>query len=390
MGLLKETFRNLMRKPLQSLLAVLGILFGIAGELVISFMGSGIHQSITQQVINIGPGLMSVASTATINKTPIPLMASDATALKVTLKGQALVAPIDETQMKIEGNKGTMNASVIGTSAEFWGIEPITINQGYVFNSMNTKMESHDCIIGNSLSQQLFHGSPLDREIVIGNSIDRVIGLFSFKNSAVLNGPNDLVILPIQTYFVQIGGNEYLNSILLKANNPYQVMNIKNVILTTLVRDHHWSVPLSSFQVYTQNGILQSSQSLNDLFGFFVRGAIIISFIVGGIGIMNVMLMVVNDRKKEIGLHLAFGARPIQVFAQLLFEAVTISLFGTISGVLFGTLTGLIMLMNGIPQEFTPLNYLQSVSLGIVLGVLFGIYPSLFAAKTVPIRAIKE
>ncbi len=95
-------------------------------------------------------------------------------------------------------------------------------------------------------------------------------------------------------------------------------------------------------------------------------------------------------KKKEIGLHLAFGAKPIHIFAQLLFESVLISFIGTIGGMLFGTLASFIMLVKGIPQSFTVMNFIQAFVLGTVLGVLFGIYPSLFAAKIVPIRAIKE
>jgi putative ABC transport system permease protein len=388
--LLRETLRNLLRKPLQSFLAVLGILFGIAGELIISFMGTGIHQSIDQQVMNIGPGMMNVVSNTAIHSSPVPLQENDATALETSLQGQAIVSPIDETQTAIGGEKGTITAYVVGTNTNFWAIEPITIDKGMVFTPMDNRIGNHVCIIGNTLSQQLFNGHPINQEIVLGNSVDRVIGVFSFANSAALNGPNDLVILPIKSYMLQMGSNENIDSILLKANNPYQVTNIKNEIFTTLVRDNGWGVPTSSFQVNTQNGILTSSQSLNGLFSMFVQGVTIVAFLVGGIGIMNVMLMVVNDRKKEIGLHLAFGAKPINIFAQLLFEAVMISLIGTMGGVLFGTLTGFIMLVNGIPQAFTPVNFVQALTLGPVLGVLFGSYPSLFAAKIIPIRAIKE
>lgn len=388
--MLREVGRNLQRRPFQSGLAILGVLAGMAGVLTLSSMSAGLHQSINRQVAAIGPGMMSVSSIPrTKQRISEPLTEQDANVVAAALGATAEVTPVVQTVATVSSPSASASGYLAGVNDEYPGIESISVGPGRFFSPVAALQGESVCVLGQTIAQQLFGSKdPVGKQIVAQGTLLTVVGVFRFSNGVAAGGANNAILVPITTYLEQLTSSNQLSAILLKANNPGAVPAIKDEVLSVLARDHNWRVPISSFQVYTQSGILQASRSLEQLFSQFVRGAVWIAFLVGGIGIVNVMLMAVMDRRREIGLFLAFGAHPATVLAQFLTESVVVSLIGTIGGLLFGTLVGVLLLENGMPVYFTAGVYLQDLVLGVVLGLVFGVYPSWHASRVTPIRAI--
>ena len=388
---LLEVFHNLQRKPFQSTLAIIGILCGMAGVLILSSMGAGVHQSIDSQVQSIGPGMMNVVAVPPAHGTPIALTRQDARDIRSALAGQAILTPLSQTLAAIEGKNGSVPAYVLGVNALFPQIETIQVSSGRFFTALDDERMNQVAVLGDTLAHQLFpHGRAVGKTVDLGGSVYTVMGVFTLSNGVAVSGPNNLVLIPDRTYSSQWTVNHQIGAILIKAFNPGLVPQLKEDILTALLRNHGWHTPLASFQVGTQNGILAASQSLKNLFTMFVQGAVWISFIVGGIGIMNVMLMAITDRRREIGLFLAFGARPRYIIVQFLLESTLISLLGTIGGLIAGTLVGLLLTTQGVPFALRFVAFVEDMGIGILLGVLFGLYPSVRAALMTPHAAIQE
>jgi len=388
---LREVFRNWQRKPFQSSLAIIGILFGMAGVLILSSMGAGVHQSIDKQVQAIGPGLMNIQSVPPLQGAPVPLTLSDAKAVTLALKGKAILSPITQMIATINGQKGSATGNVLGVNAEFPMIESISLSSGRFLTPLDDERMNQVAVIGNTLAGELFaHGHAVGKIVEFNQSVYNVIGVFSLSNGVAVSGSNNLVLIPDQTFAAQLSINNQISELLIKASNPSRVPRLKDTILTALVRDHGWHIPLSSFLVGTQNGILSASASLNNLFSMFVQGAVWISFIVGGIGIMNVMLMAITDRRREIGIFLAFGARPRFIIVQFLLESTLISLVGTLGGMVTGTLIGLVLMTHGVPFTLKVETFAQDIGIGILLGIIFGLYPSVRASLMTPSSAIRE
>lgn len=390
--MLREVGRNLQRRPFQSVLAILGVLTGMAGVLVLSSMSAGLHRSIDRQVAAIGPGMMSVLSVPrTGTFVSAPLTEEDANAVAAALQGMAEVTPLAQMVTTVSGPAGSASGYLSGVNEEYPSIEPVDVGPGRFFSPMADLRGDAVCVVGQTIAQQLFGPeSPVGKQIIAQGTLLTVVGVFRFSNGAAAAGSNNVILIPINAYLQRMTSADQLAAILLKAGNANDVQRIKNEMLAVLARDHNWRVPLSSFRVYTQNGILQASHSLEQLFSQFVRGAVWIAFLVGGIGIVNVMLMAVRDRRQEIGLFLAFGAHPATVLYQFLTESMVVSLFGTVGGLLCGTLVSVLLLQNGMPVYFTIGVYLQDLILGLILGLVFGIYPSWHASRVTPVMAIRQ
>ena len=387
-----EVGRNLQRRPFQSLLSVLGILAGMAGVLVLGAMSAGIHHALDTQVAAIGPGMMSVAiAPSSSNPADVPMTMQDATAVSRAVSGKALETPVAEEVVNISGSAGTASGYLVGVNGAFPSIDAIAVKPGRFFSPVAALRGGGEAVLGQGLVRQLFgRKNPVGRQIAVQGNILTVAGVFQYSNAASTSASTDIVLVPIATYMTQFAANSQVSTLLLRAYNPGDVDQVKELVLGALERDHGWRLPVSSLQVATQSGILKASQSLEGLFSMFVTGAIYIAFVVGGIGIVNVMLMAVADRRREIGLFLAFGARPQAVLLQFMLEAVIVSLLGTVGGLLAGTFGGLLLMQHGVAVDFMPATYLQDLGIGILLGVLFGFYPSLRASRVTPIRAIHE
>ncbi|WP_232302400.1 ABC transporter permease [Alicyclobacillus hesperidum] len=383
-----EVLRNLKRCPLESVLAVVGICFGVGGIFLLSSISAGVRQSIDSEVAAIGPGIMSVqASVATQNL----IRESDVQAIAKTLGSQAVVSPVVESSVTMHGRNGDLSGYAIGVDSEFPGIESLTLLKGHFFTAIDNAESRSVCLINTYLVNQLFGGeNPVGKQVLVNNIPLTIEGTFEFSNNVSAAANIGEVLLPISTYLNNFTSEDSITEILLKANRVQDIRLIENEVLTQLLRDHQWTIPLSDYSVFTQDNLISSSNSLKHLFSIFVWVADFVSFVVGGIGIMNVMLMAVSDRHKEIGIYLAFGATRRFIIQHFLLESSMLSLVGTVFGILLGTMTGMLLMMKGIPISFNVWVYTEDIAVGVLIGTLFGLYPSLRAATMTPGVALRH
>ena len=390
----RESMRNLRRRPLQSLLAILGILLGISGSLLLDSVGKGVSESVEKQINSIGPGVMSVIPKPTVNpgEKSEPLRMSDFRALKENkLDGSSLSPIIQSTENVIADTKDSFSL-MVGADYMFPDIQPVTLASGRFFTSLEVENHKNVVVLGESLAKRLFDtGASIGKSVIVRNNIYEVIGIVKLDQGTQAGDTNNLFYVPYTTVLQQLTGTDEISGLLIKVSNPVLVPQVEAEILNVLQRQHSWSLPNDAFTVYKQDFLLQSASNLNSIINLFVKGAVVISYLLGGIGVMNVMLMAANERRHEIGVFLAFGARSTVIQFQFLLESVWISLIGVGGGMLFGTLLGLIAYGQGlIPWSANFFHYLYSLVGGLGVGILFGAYPSFKAAKVNPADVIRH
>lgn len=391
---IRESLRNLLRRPLQSGLAILGIMCGVAGIIILSSVGMGVNESVSNQIEQIGPGLMTIMPTpvSDLGKKAIPLRIDDFHSLTADDIGSGMVTPIIQMNASVSGGTTDTVVPVVGVDSIFPDMKSMSIIQGRFFDRLEVQKHSDVAILGESLAKKLFpNDSAIGKSIVIKNDLYRVAGVCKLENTGQTNDVNNLVFLPYTTINSRLNDAGDLSAILIKVPDPLSVPDVETRIQSRLQRNHHWSIPTDAFTVYKQDQILKSATAMSSLVNIFVTGAILIAFLLGGIGVMNVMLMSTAERQHEIGVYLAFGARPIVIQVQFLLESVWISTIGVLCGVIIGTFVGLGLHANDIiPWAFQWSVYAESVIGGIVLGLIFGGYPSFRAALVQPAEVIRK
>jgi putative ABC transport system permease protein len=389
---LRESLRNLIRRPLQSTLAILGIFVGVAGSLVLSSVGQGVTVSVNQQITAIGPGLMTIVPTPSSNGQPtVQLSLNDANSISSAEIDDGVLSPLAQSIESVVHGSQVATAPIEGVDANFTEITPITLNSGRFFNALEQAHHSQVAILSKSLAGFLFpHGSAIGQTVMISGDLYTIIGVGQLDSGGQTGGSSNLIFMPVGTVLDNMRGTNIIDALLIKVDNPALVNNVSNQVLTTLLQDHHWSIKPSQLTVYKQNSILTSANNLTGLIRLFVRGAMLIALVLGGLGITNVMLMAAMERRHEVGVYFAFGARRGFVQLQFLLEAVWISLFGVVGGLIGGTLAGLVIApVAKLPWAFSVTPYLESVIGGLFLGILFGVYPSFRASRIHPAEAIR-
>ncbi len=390
---LKESLRNLIRRPLQSSLAILGIVCGIAGVFLLGSIGQGVSKAVNQQIATIGPGIMSVVPTpvSTPGKNQSSLNISDIEAIKKVLATDDLVTPVVQLPVIFSDNSNHVSGYEIGVSANYSNIQALTLVDGQFFTDSDYKNKVPVIVITQDLSNQLFPKKlAVGKNILVSYQLYRVVGVVKLPAAAQSTGPLDLVFTPASVLLSQQGTHQ-IAGIVLKVDNPKQVQSKKDEILTAIMRNHHFEVTASDFTVHTQDQILAAGNQMTGLINLFVRGAVWITILLGGIGIMNVMLVAARERQHEIGIYLAYGIRPIIIQLQFLLESVWISTTGAILGIVAGTVTGLILQVTaGVPWGMNWILYGEDLLIGISLGLIFGVYPSLRVGHIVPAEVIRK
>jgi putative ABC transport system permease protein len=391
---LRESFRNMLRRPLQSSLAVLGIAVGIAGGITLASVGLGVERSVQEQVDLIGPGILSVipAPASEPGQKTATLTIEDAKAIsKEDLQGGELT-PVMQLTDTVSSHKEEAVTTIVGIDSNFAEMRNLNLLEGRFFRPIERQQAQETAVLGESLAERLFpDGSAVGQTIIIRSVPYEVVGVSRFDGAGGTADVNDVVFLPYTTVSANLTGNEELGALLIKVPDPSLVAEAEQRVLNVLHRVQHWSLPPGAFQVNRQDQIITAARDMNSLIQLFVRGAIGIAFLLGGIGVMNVMLMAAIERQKEIGIYLAFGARPRLVQVQFLLESVWIMSIGIFGGLLLGTFAGVALhAVAGLPWALKPGLYVSTIAGGLLLGLLFGVYPSLRAARVNPAEVIRK
>lgn len=406
---LKIALLGLRHAKMRSFLTMLGIIIGIASVIILMSIGSSAQNLILDQVQSIGSNLIFVMPGATkgsrLSSPPSvqgviikTLVENDVTALSRE-PVIARVAPEVRGQGKVVVGNNDTTVSYQGTNEDFFPMRNFHTTKGTVFTKTDVDSLARVAVIGASISKTLFgEKDPVGRTLRLKNITFRVLGVLEEKGVGPMGIDQDnVIIIPITVAQKQMLGIDYYNLITIEANGEYDMKFVTTRLEKVFRRNHRITDPdKDDFTIRTQEDALSIMGNITSVLTLFLTAIAFISLIVGGIGIMNIMLVSVVERTREIGLRKAVGASNRDILQQFLFESIMLTFFGGIVGIVIGgSVTFLVYLaiinFSTIVWTFSlPLSsVLLAVAVSTVTGLVFGIYPARQAAMKSPIDALR-
>ncbi len=386
--LLRLSLSRLRTSRLRAALTMLGVIIGVASVVALVGVGQGTTSNITSRLAGLGTNLLTISPTGGGDST---LTVGDADAI-AALPGIAGVAPEISTNLTVGAGTKTATTAVVGTTPAYPSVRAYTVWQGTFLTDVSTDQDLRVAVLGATTATTLGLGaSDIGSQISVGGLPFRVIGILQAKGGTGFQDPDDQVIVPIgvvQKYFV---GGDTVRTIGVSVADPAG-MTAASTAITALLRDRHElaATDTADFNVFNQTQLLEAASSITATLTLLLAGIASISLIVGGIGIMNIMLVSVRERTREIGIRKAVGARRRDILAQFLVEALTLSLIGGLIGIVVGLVVSAgIGQLAGWGFQFNPTTIVAAVLFSLAVGVVFGVWPARQAARLDPITALR-
>jgi putative ABC transport system permease protein len=392
----KSAWRSLASNRLRTLLTMLGMIIGTGAVVAVLGIGEGARSSVEGRIRSLGSNLLMVRPSFIPGGGGVragqaqTLTPADAQAL-LGLDGVAASAPEMSASAQLRYLSKNQNASVVGVTPAYFDVRALPVASGVGISDLDQQRRSRVVVLGASLAQDLYGaGSPLGTRLQINGTAFRVLGVLGAKGSG-LGSPDDSVFVPLSTHESVLFGRDYLSTISLQLDNEDQAAAVVAQTEQLLRLRHRLrSEQASDFEVRSQAEMLETMGQITGTFTTLLGSIAAVSLIVGGIGIMNIMLVSVRERTREIGVRMAVGARRGDILRQFLFEAVAVSLAGGAVGVGLGYGTAQLLARFGEWQTIVP-PYAIVLALGvsIVIGIAFGVGPARRASRLDPVEALR-
>jgi putative ABC transport system permease protein len=394
----KLALQSIRRNALRSFLTVLGIVIGVGAVIAMVTIGNGTTAKITADLAKLGSNLLFVApgqfGPGRVSSEAKAFNARDVEAMRSQLGGVRAVAPVVQKSVTAVYGPESRNTVVTGTDNAYFVTQDWMLTAGRSFLDGEVRAGRAACVIGETVRDELFgRADPLAQKIRVQNVSCEVIGLLGAKGqSSFGTDQDDIVILPIRAFHRRIAGNTDIARIYVSAKDGVDTARVQADI-ERLLRERRNISPgeEDDFSVRDMEQIVQATAGATIMLTGLLGAVAAVSLLVGGIGIMNIMLVSVTERTREIGIRLAIGAEEGQVLLQFLVEAVVLSLFGGLIGVVGGlALAGLGTVRLGVPFLLDPAIILIAFGFSALVGVLFGYFPARRAARLDPIEALRR
>ncbi len=392
--------RALRRNKMRSTLTALGIIIGVASVVAMVAVGNGAQARITSQVSALGQNLLSVFAGSKKSGgvqsglgSASALTLADADAIGREVADVAGISPEISTSAQAIANGRNWSTTIAGESPDYLKIRDWNLASGSMFTDREVRSAAKVAVIGSKTANELFGAlNPVGQSVRIKNMPFVIIGLLESKGAG-MGGANqdDRIIIPYTTAMKRITGDKYLRSVNVQIASSER-MEIAQQQITALLRQRHRLTEgrEDDFNIFNQKEIADTVNSISTVITLLLGSVAGISLFVGGIGIMNIMLVSVTERTREIGIRIAVGAQPGDIRLQFLIEAITLSLFGGLIGVLCGVGASHLV---GVVANFKAIVSTGSIFLAFgvssVIGIFFGFYPAHKAAALDPIVALR-
>ncbi len=398
LDLIRLALARLQSSRLRAALTMLGVIIGVGSVVALVAVGQGATSGITNQLESLGTNLLTINpggatsfGTRGAAGSATTLTVDDATAV-AAIPGVAQVAPELSTQKLVVAGDLNTTTSIVGTTSPYVGVHNDAIWQGSFLTGPANDQRMRVAVLGATTASDLGLGaSAVGTDITIGGIPFRVIGILQSKGGTGPLNQDDMILVPLNTVRANFVSGQSVRSIGVSVATAGQ-MPLVEAEITTLLKSRHGlgASDTADFSVFDQAQLLTTVNSITGLLTALLAGIASISLIVGGIGIMNIMLVSVRERTREIGIRKAIGAKSRDILFQFLIEALVLSLLGGIIGILVGLVaTAVIGAIAGWGFAFSPVTLVVAVLFSLAVGVIFGVWPARQAARLDPIAALR-
>lgn len=395
----RVAWEGLMLNKVRSFLTTLGVIIGVASVIVMMAVSAGAEAAIAEQINALGANLLIVSPMRGVPGAGRTLLYEDALAIGEQVVGiTGISAEQSPAPQTVKANGVTLDSiAVVGTSSEFPAVRDYPLAAGSYFTAAEDERKLKVAVLGSGLASDLFgKDSPLGQTITVGSTKLTVIGVMSSKGVVADIDYDGRVYLPINVVFQKymtnlLMGSDAVRTIYVKVANQDKIESVTTQITSILARRHDVDATKPDFSIQTQQDIIATQQATTAAFRNLLAWVAGVSLLVGGIGIMNIMLVSVTERTREIGLRMALGAHPVDVQTQFLLEAIILSLAGGLVGVLIGVGGSLLFgAIGDMRTQIVPLSVPLAFGAAAAIGIFFGYYPATQAAKLDPIVALRH
>jgi len=396
-NIIKVALRALRRSAMRSILTALGIIIGVAAVIAMVSIGNGAKSqvessiaSLGQNLINIFPGSMTSGGMRGGWGSASSLTVEDALAIQREVAGVANLTPEMRDRSQVLANGLNWNTQVLGEDISYLDIRLWSLADGEMFTEADVRSGTKVCVIGKTVATQLFPDmDPIGQNIRVRNIPFKIVGVLTPKGFNYFGqDQDDVMIIPYTSFLKRLARRPNLNSILVQAVSPEVMERVQQDITDLLQQRRNGREP--DFTVRNQQELAEAATATTKTMTVLLGAIAGVSLIVGGIGIMNIMLVSVTERTREIGIRLAVGAHGRDVLTQFLVEAIILSVMGGVLGVLLGIgASKLVSHLNNWPVLISTNAIIGAVTFSAAIGVFFGFYPARKAAQLDPIEALR-
>jgi putative ABC transport system permease protein len=396
--------RSLRSNKLRAFLTLLGIIIGVASVIAMLGLGAGTQEKVTQSMRNFGANLLTVrpeqhgGSSGVRTGRRVNLKPEDGQAILQQVPEIDMVTPDLDEHFQVKYMNKNVRVSVNGEAVTYFAIRNFPIGRGNAFTEADVERQGRVAVLGPKTAEDLFGTEdPLGKQIKIKGVNFTVVGITKEKGSSMFSNPDENVWIPYTTAMSQIIGRNYLDQIYCRVREGVDMAVAQQKVEEAMRRQHRIQPGQpDDFSVRNLQEITDTMNTISTVFTMLLAGVAGVSLLVGGVNIMNIMLVTVTERTREIGVRKAVGARRRDVLTQFLIEAITISMAGGLIGIALGT--GSIWLFNYVTAEMTgdpfgakiqALPIIISFGFSVLVGVFFGWYPAVKAARLDPIDCLR-